>query len=185
MIKYLSGSLIIAAFILGVGFGYYLTPEYANLKSISSHDGLGKPDKYLDLRFINSMIAHHNNAIYMLKQVKNNSKRDELKELADLIIDLDSKGIVSLYALKKQQYGDAREIKKFNRINLGQADADFDLRFLNAMIIHHEEAIATSKELLSKSYNSKNIQLAHDVIKLLSDNLLTLKEWRINWYDVK
>lgn len=185
MNKFLFGGLLIVVFTLGIGFGYYLTPEYANLKSIAAHEGLGKADKYLDLRYINGMIAHHKNAIFMLNQVKNNSKRDELIKLADFIIDLDTKGIASLYVMKKGLYQDSREINRFTKINLGEGDQNFDLRFLNAFIIHHEEAIATSKELLGKSSNTQTIQLANDVIKLLSDNLILLKEWRLNWYNVK
>jgi len=185
MSKYLAGSLIIVAFIIGVAFGYYLTPEYANLKSVSSHDGLGKADKYIDLRFINGMIAHHKAALYMLDQVKAKSNRKELQDLADFIIALDTQGISDLYAMKKEKYGDEREINKYGKMNLGPADDKFDLRFLNAMIVHHEEAISVSKDLMAKSHYSKSIETADAAIKLLSDNLITLKEWRLNWYNVK
>jgi len=185
MNKYLVMSLMIVIFILGVAFGYYLTPEYANLKSLASHDGLGKADKYLDLRFINGLIAHHKSAIFMLEQVKKNSDRKELLGLADAIIVLDTKGIESLYLLKKEMFEDTREISKFNKVNFGSKDKNFDLRFLNAMIIHHDEAISVSKELLSKSFNDKSINLANDVIELLSGNLAQLKTWRLDWYNVK
>jgi len=39
--------------------------------------------------------------------------------------------------------------------DLGTADAEFDLRFMNAMIEHHEGAITMAKDALSKSKRPK------------------------------
>ena len=182
MNKFLVSSLIITSFILGIMFGYYMNPEYANLKSIATHDDLGAVDRYTDLRFINGMISHHQSAIYMLQQVLQNSDKQELHQLAKTIIELDTKGIQELYHLKKQIYSDQRLIKRFNAIKLGDKDKNFDLRFLNAMINHHEEAIKVSRDLMTKSFNTELLQLANDVSTLLSENLITLKEWRRQWY---
>lgn len=185
MQKTLLISLVGVMFVLGVGFGYYLTPEYAVLKSVPAHNGLGNPDKFLNLRFINGMIAHHMSAIDMLENVKKNSKRPELLELADVVIKLDTGGIEMLYKLKEEMYGDKRKVTKFNPFQLGTNDEQFDLRFLNAMIIHHDEAIANSKEALSKSYDANILNTANSAINILSPNKEQLKKWREEWYGVK
>lgn len=186
MSKSFAISLIIVFLVLGIGLGYVLTPEYSAYNISPKHgEGLGKPDKYLNLRFINGMIAHHKSAIYMLKQVKKESKRAELQGLADVVIALDTKGIEDLYDLKKELYKDSREVKNFSKSELGSFDEKFDLRFLNAMIIHHDEAITASREALGKSTNKNIIETAGAVDKLLSENIIQLKEWREEWYEVK
>lgn len=185
MQKTLTISLVGVALVIGIGFGYYFTPEYSALKSAPSHNGLGNPDKFLNLRFINGMIAHHMSAIDMLGNVKNNSQRKELLDLADAVIEIDTKGIEDLYKLKEEMYGDKRKITKFNPFRLGQADEKFDLRFLNAMIIHHDEAIMNSKDALAKSYDANILNTANDVINLLSSNKEQLKTWRKEWYNIE
>lgn len=186
MSKTLSVSIVIVALILGIGLGYALTPEYSAYSINPKHgEGLGKADKYLNLRFINGMIAHHKSAIYMLEQVQKESKKTELQDLAKIVIALDTQGIKNLYALKKEMYNDSREVKNFTKTELGFADKNFELRFLNAMIIHHEEAIASSREALGKSTNESILETAGAVDQLLSENLKQLKSWREEWYSVK
>lgn len=186
MSKSLVGSIVIVMFVLGIGFGYVLTPEYSAYKINPVHgEGLGKPDKYLNLRFINGMIAHHLSAIYMLDQVKKESKRSELQGLAEAIIKMDTQGIKDLYALKAAMYGDSRLVTSFSHVELGSSDENFDLRFLNAMIIHHEEAIAVSKEAMAKSTNKEILGTAGAVNNILSENLKQLESWREAWYGVK
>jgi uncharacterized protein (DUF305 family) len=102
-----------------------------------------------------------------------------------VVIKLDTEGIVKLYQLKKEMYGDNRKITKFNAFQLGEKDAKFDLRFLNAMIIHHDEAITNSREALTKSYDANILNTADDVINLLSANKEQLKKWRQDWYNVE
>ncbi len=185
MQKTLAAALILSAFFLGAGFGYMFTPEYAALRSVPTHDDLGRPDKFLDLRFINGMIAHHMSAIDMLEQVKKNSKRQELLSLAETIIKLDTDDIAKLYELKEEKYGDTRKIRRFTPFQLGKADDKFDLRFLNAMIIHHDEAIMNSMEAMTKSYDSNILNAANRAINLLSTNKKQLQEWRMEWYNVE
>jgi len=186
MPKILSISLIAIAFVLGTGFGYVFTPEYSAYGINADHkNGLGEPDKYLNLRYINGMIAHHLSAIYMLEQVKKESQRPELQGLADVVIELDTNGIEELYAFKKEMYGDTRKVKNFNKVDLAGADERFDLRFLNAMIIHHMEAIDSSREAMIKSSDKKILETAFAVDNLLSENMMQLEEWREGWYAVK
>lgn len=187
MSKSLAISLIIVFFIIGIGVGYTLTPEYTPFAQASGTHAkdLGKADRYLDLRYINGMIAHHMSAIDLLTQVKANSKRAELLGLVEPVITADTKGIADLYAWKHDWYNNNRKITQFQKVNLGKTDDKFDLRFLNAMIAHHEEAINTSKEMLTKSSRSEMLDLANGVITTLSSKLVLLKAWREQWYSIK
>lgn len=186
MSKYLTASLLIITLLVGIGIGYFLTPEYATMQNNRENTmmELGKADRYVDLRFIDGMIGHHYAAIYLLTQVQEHSKRPELQQLADVVIDIDTKGIAHLYTLKKTWYNDTRKITQYPKVHLGNADEKFDLRFLNAMIAHHEEAITVSKDALTKSSRTQTLQTATDVIQLLSTNLKQLKKWRGEWYGI-
>ncbi len=186
MNKYLTIALIIGAMIIGVGLGYVITPEYgrASREGEAHAVDLGKPDRYLDLRFMNGLVAHHESAIFLLEQVKLSAVHPELKVLADMVIPADTKEIKQLMVWRQDWYGQSGQINRFNRTNLGGADEKFDLRFLNAIIAHHQEAIATMKEVQTKSSRQEIIKLASEAEARLSDNVVMFKAWRKQWYNV-
>lgn len=187
MNKYLAISLMIVYFIVGIGIGFYMTPEYAAMQqeNKSSMMDLGAADKNVDLRYIDGMIAHHMSAIYMLEQAQHNTKRGEVHKLAEAVIAADKKGIEELYALKREWYGNNRKVTNFQKVNLGKADEKFDLRLLNALIAHHEEAIDVARQVQTKSTRTETLQIASDVDASLSENMETLKKWREEWYGIK
>jgi len=187
MNKYLSISLIICAMIIGVGLGYVMTPEYGrSLREGEFHAAdLGKPDRYVDLRFMNGLVAHHKSAIFMLEQVKLSASHPELKGLADLVIPADTAEIKQLMIWRKDWFGRRGEINRFNRTQLGTADDKFDLRFLNAIIAHHNEAIATMKEIQTKSSREEIVKLANEAETRLTDNVTMFKAWRKAWYNIE
>lgn len=178
---------IIIAYLIGIGVGFYLTPEYAQMNNDRGSDmmELGNADRNLDLRYIDGMIAHHLSAIAMAEQAVENSDRSEIRELSHAIIDADTKDIERLYQLKKEWYGNTNEITEFQEINLGPKDEQFDLRFLNALIIHHHEAIDVAKDVQTKSYRAEVLNTASSVITGLSASLETLTSWRQQWYGIQ
>ncbi len=182
----LSFSLITIAFIIGLSTGFAISPEYQTSMEAknSPMKELGNPDKFLDQRYLNNMIAHHLSAIDLCEQVLKNSKRPELQELAKTIIKLDTEGIKSLYQYKKDWYKDERKVTNFSKVNLGKYDEKFDLRFLNAFINHHDEAIMGAKEIKTKSTRNEILNLSDEVIQILSTNKDQLLKWRQSWYQI-
>jgi hypothetical protein len=130
------------------------------------------------------MIAHHLSAIVMLTQALEKSKRSEIIELAKAVIQADTQGIAQLYAYKKEFYNDTREITQYSKVNLGDGDELFDLRLINALIAHHDEAIASAMEMRTKSTRTQILTLADSVIQALSSNKDQLKAWRKTWYNI-
>jgi len=186
MNKYLPYSLAIITFVIGIGFGYTFTPEYAADVAMknSGMKELGRADRYIDQRYINNMIAHHLNAIDMMNQALKNTKRPEIKDLANTIIKLDEASITKLYQLKKDWYNDTRTVTLYTKTNLGAFDDNFDLRLLNALITHHDEAISSSNEIRSKSNRTEILNIGNDTIELLSGNKEQLLKWRKAWYNI-
>lgn len=181
----LSISLMVVTLIIGMVFGYFITPSYQQSMYTNDEMGLGRADKFVDLRYINQMTIHHRGAMLLADQVKNKTKRDEVKKLALMIEEVEPKLIDELYGWKKDWYKDTRRAIDPTVANLGEYDERLDLRFLNALIAHHEEGIEMTKEIRLKSSNNDILNNADLIEKVLSDGIVMLNGWREDWYKVK
>jgi uncharacterized protein (DUF305 family) len=185
MSKYLAISLVIVALILGIGIGFYASPNFLLYSDSKTHStDLGKADKYVDLRYINAMIAHHRGAMLMAEQAKNESKRTEIVNLANDILTNEPKLIDELYKWKKDMYGDTSIVKDPEVAKLGTADDRFDLRFLNALIAHHEEGMEMTQVIRRKSSRNEILNNADAVESFLEKSSISLKELRKSWYNI-
>ncbi|AFY76693.1 hypothetical protein Ple7327_1299 [Pleurocapsa sp. PCC 7327] len=163
---------------------------------------LGPADADYDLRFIDAMVLHHQGAVVMAKEVQQKSKRPELKQLADEIIEAQEKEIAQMQQWRNAWYPKAGEqpmawysqmghmmlmspeqmkAMRMDR-DLGKADAEFDLRFLNAMIPHHEGALTMARDALSKSQRPEVKQLAENIITSQQKEIDQMKQWQQAWY---
>jgi len=57
------------------------------------------------------------------------------------------------------------------------------LRFMNAMIPHHEGAIAMAKDALQKSKRPEVKQLAQEIVTSQQKEVDQMKQWRKAWYN--
>jgi uncharacterized protein (DUF305 family) len=61
--------------------GMQVPPDY----KVSMYDkttmDLGRPDRTLDLRYINAMIAHHRGAMLLATQASTQTQKQEMKDL--------------------------------------------------------------------------------------------------------
>ena len=180
---YLTISLIIVAFVIGIGAGYYITPEYQQSMYNKQEMGLGTADRWVDLRYINAMIAHHRGAILVAQQASK-SQRRELQDLATEIQTNEPKLIAELYQWKKDWYNDTREVNDPVVPNFGDYDNTFDLRILNTIIAHHEAGIQMTREIRLKSPRKEIINNADAVENFLKGSIVMLKDWRSQWYNI-
>ncbi|MDF5725706.1 MAG: DUF305 domain-containing protein [Rhizonema sp. PD37] len=163
---------------------------------------LGPADANYDLRFIDAMTPHHQGAVEMAKVALQKSQRPQIKKLANDIIKDQNKEIAQMKQWRQAWYpkaGDkpmaydaqmghmmemSSDQKKGMMMNmpLGAADADFDLRFINAMLPHHEGAVTMSQDALSKSNRSDIKKLAQSIITSQQAEIQQMKQWRQEWY---
>jgi uncharacterized protein (DUF305 family) len=183
--KYLAYSLAIVALVIGIGIGYTLTPQYAQGEAGMMQTSFGRADRFVDQRYVNTMIAHHRAAMLMAEQVRNTSQRQEIKALATDILSNEPKLIDELYAWKKVWYKDSAKVADPKVPAFGEFDETYDLRFLNALIEHHIDGIAMTKDILVKSSRSEILKNADAVQTFLRTTLVTLQGWREQWYQVK
>ncbi len=184
MNKFLAFSLSIVSLILGLGIGYGLSPAYSTLANEGHLEDLDKADKFVDLRYINAMIAHHKSAMELASEVKDKTKRSEIRNLAEEILKNEPAAIDELYAWKENWFNDKQIIQPSIVSNLGSADENLDLRFLNALIAHHEEGIVMAKSIRSKSNRSEILDNSYAVEKFLKGGIEMFSTWRTDWYDI-
>ncbi|HEY9827276.1 MAG TPA: DUF305 domain-containing protein [Stenomitos sp.] len=185
--------------------------DHSDMKREGMNDGdmhsmdidLGPADAEYDLRFIDAMIPHHRGAINMANEALQKSKRPEIQTLARNIIKAQNREENDLMQKwRKAWYPKASEtpmtydtqmgkmmpmsVEQINsmmmKMDLGAADANFDLRFMDAMIPHHEGAIAMAKDALNKAQHPELRQLAHEIIASQQAEIDQMKKWRKTWY---
>jgi uncharacterized protein (DUF305 family) len=181
---YLATGLVAVGIVLGIGFGYYLTPEYKLSMYENDSMSLGQADRTFDLRYINAMIAHHRGAMLLAEQLGQKTNRPEMKTLSQNILNDEPKAIAELYAWKKDWYGDTKSVRDPIVGNLGPTGDNFDLRFLNAMIAHHELGIVMTKETRVKSSRAEILNNADAVEAFLLGGVQTLSGIRSAWYNI-
>ena len=67
-------------------------------------------------------------------------------------------------------------------MDLGPADADYDLRFIDGMTVHHQGAVNMAQDVLKQSKRPEMKKLATDIIAAQKREINQMKEWRKAWY---
>lgn len=67
-------------------------------------------------------------------------------------------------------------------MGLGPADAEYDLRFINNMSMHHQGAIEMAQDARGKSQRDEIEQLSQEIITDQSREIAQLEEWQQAWY---
>jgi uncharacterized protein (DUF305 family) len=163
---------------------------------------LGPADADYDLRFIDGMSVHHQGAVNMAQDVLKQSKRPEMKKLATSIIAAQKREINQMKEWRKTWYAKASSTpmayhaqmghmmamtpeqmqNMMMTMDLGAADDQFDLRFINAMIPHHEGALVMAEDALKKSKRPEMQKLSQEILTSQKQEIEQMKEWRKTWY---
>lgn len=163
---------------------------------------LGPADESFDLRFIDAMIMHHQGAVVMAEDAQQASTRPEIQTLASDIIAAQQTEIAEMQAWREGWYPDASaEPVMYSAemghmmpmsadmmsammmdVDLGNADDEYDLRFINAMIPHHEGALTMAQEALAKSSRPEIQELAEAIIASQQVEIDQMTQWRQDWY---
>lgn len=65
---------------------------------------------------------------------------------------------------------------------LGRSDAEYDLRFINMMIQHHEGALAMAENALKNATHAEIKEMSQKIIESQKKEIQQLKSWRKAWY---
>lgn len=144
-----------------------------------------------DAMFIDGMIVHHQGAINMAQQAQAEAQRPEIKQLAGEIIKAQTAEIAQMQTWRKAWFADLKDTGGMmdsagGMMNMGPmgvqaGDAPYEVRFINAMVPHHESAIMMSQMALLRSQRPEIRQLAEAIIKAQTAEIAQMKQWRAAW----
>ncbi|MCL5999613.1 MAG: DUF305 domain-containing protein [Chloroflexi bacterium] len=152
----------------------------------ATDDGSMNMNAPFDAQFIDSMIMHHQGAIDMAKQAQAEAQRPEIKKMAEDIIKAQQSEIDQMKQWRAAWYPDLKDTGGL-MMDMGtmmiekDASIPFDIRFINAMIPHHEGAIAMAREVQQKAEHPEIKKLAEDIIKAQQSEIDQMKQWRAAW----
>lgn len=178
-------SLTTIFFVFGLAGGYFISPTYEQSMYTKEKMDFGPVDRYVDLRYLDQMTSHHKAAMLLANQIVEQTHRKEIKNLALSISSEEPKLINQLYLWKKEWYKDLSKAKDPEVVQLGDYDENLDLRFLNALIAHHEDGIKMTQEIRTKSTRNEVLDNANEVEIFLNDGIAMLTQWREEWYGIK
>ena len=143
-------------------------------------------DAPYDLLFLDSMIVHHQGAIDMAQDALANAQQSDLKSFAQNVIMQQDGEITQMKVWRAKWYPDAAETSGLGMhmgdMSIGtDTTISYDIRWIDAMISHHEGAIDMANDALKKSQNPDIINLCNAIIQAQSDEIAQLKAWRAQW----
>ena len=148
----------------------------------------GMSDAPYDAAFIDSMIVHHEGAIAMANQALEQAERQEIKDLAQAIVGAQEAEITQLQEWRAAWYPDLADTvgmgMDMGDMEVAAGDAPFDQRFIQAMIPHHEGAIAMARDALQKAERQEIKDLAQAIITAQEGEIAQMKTWLQEWYGI-
>ncbi|USR90895.1 DUF305 domain-containing protein [Phormidium yuhuli AB48] len=163
---------------------------------------LGPADDEFELRFLDAMIIHHEGAIDMAEEALEKSEREEVRQLSQEIIESQEDEIAQMEQWRDEWHADAPEERQMYDaqmsqtvemdettksamqmdMELGGADEDFDLRYINAMIAHHEGALDMARQAMENSDEPELQAFAQTVIETQTAEIQEMLALRDSWY---
>jgi len=148
---------------------------------------MGSQMQPFDLLFIDSMIMHHQGAVDMAKDAQQKAEHAELKQMADDIIKSQSAEIKQMQAWRQAWYPNAPKTGGLG-MSMGtmqianDATKPFDLRFIEAMIPHHEGAITMAKEAQARAQHQEIKTLSNNIIAAQQKEIAQMQAWKAAWF---
>jgi uncharacterized protein (DUF305 family) len=154
-----------------------------------------------DLRYLDSMIEHHQGAIDMAQMAQSKAQHSELKVLAASMITTQQRELAQMkqwrgewYAGKPQAAsqrmssvtksvsGTVTSMPSTNMDHMQSASGNaFDLMFINMMIPHHQEAVTMANEASQRAEHKDLKSLSKNISSAQSAEIKTMRSWQSQW----
>ena len=166
------------------------------------HGAMGSPEEvarqmvapngaYSDAAFVDAMVPHHEGAVEMALVALENAEHEEIRTLAQEIIDA-QRAEIELFAQMREGLGGPATGMSQEEMEgmMGMAEdpqqlaqqRPFDKAFIDAMIPHHESAIEMAEVTLEESENPEIRRIAEDIVSAQEREISQMLRWREEWY---
>jgi uncharacterized protein (DUF305 family) len=153
----------------------------------------GSSGNETDAAFVADMTTHHQGAIDMAKLAQMKADHAEIRTFADDIITAQEGEIAAMKAVREDMH--AMGMHDGGHMGMSEhemgMDTDmaalerakpFDKAFIDAMVPHHEGAIAMARTELDNGTQPGLRRMAKDIIGAQTNEIAQLKQWRKAWY---
>jgi uncharacterized protein (DUF305 family) len=146
-----------------------------------------------DAAFIRDMTAHHESAIEMARIAQKRAEHPEIRRLAADIVAAQQSEI----SVMKTIHRDMQNMGEHSSGHMGMSDSEmgmsmhpaaleqvtpFDRAFIDAMVPHHQGAVAMAKLLLKRGEQPGLRKMADDIISAQTKEIARMRAWRKAWY---
>jgi uncharacterized protein (DUF305 family) len=157
----------------------------------------------LEQTFMVGMIPHHEAAVEMARIVLDRGKHEQLKNVAQQIIDAQTQEIDDMTGWLQSWYGltvseaqqrvpdslrklqvemDDEASHMVHELHEVPAGDDTDRAFMEAMIVHHRMAIIEARPVPDRATHEKLATTAEQIIDSQSQEIEQFRTWLENWY---
>lgn len=157
------------------------------------HEQSSNSGNATDAAFIADMTAHHEGAIEMARVAQKRAEHPEIRRLAGDIVAAQKGEISVMKSIGRDMHGMAEH----GDGHMGMSDAEmgmamdpaemenaepFDRAFIDAMVPHHQGAVAMAKQLLKSGEQPALRTMADDIIEAQTKEIEQMRGWRKAWY---
>lgn len=117
------------------------------------------------------------------KDAENTSTADSLSQQ---VVLRDSSQGMTAHSGKMDHPATVGQMNSMNQMmvsDLSAADSEYDLRFIDLMIPHHEGAVMMAEDALGKAKHPELKKLCEDIIRSQNKEIDAMKQWRKSWYN--
>ena len=167
-------------------------PEKANNSKMKSSPGAdGAP---FELQFIDTMIAHHEVAIAMAKEVEGKLQHPELNAFAKSVVAEQEKEIAEMKkwraawypvmppAINMEMPGMDYSMTRVNMDTLRAATgSEKDVEFMSQLIPHHQGSLMIANAGLHQSEKTEIHKLSESIINTRAVEMKKMQDWQYAW----
>ena len=162
----------------------------------------------LETDFLSGMVPHHRGAVMMAEMAVMKSQRRQLRELAEKIIEAQTREIGEMSHVLRDWYGlDAPaghmmppeimarmmmpvleglmpDMEARMRALQAKSGADFDIEFMSAMTDHHAMAVMMAAPVLISGHHAGLYEMAVRTVIDQGEEIQQFQQWLNEWYSV-
>jgi uncharacterized protein (DUF305 family) len=141
-----------------------------------------------DRAFLTEMVGHHAMAVEMGRMAEEKATHPKLKRAGETIVRTQSAEIRRMRRWLREWYGKRVEpmVNHEDMMEMEELEAasgaEFEVRFMVMMSVHHAQAIERATVALKRARHPKVRRLARAIVQAQEREIGQFSDWLVTWY---